>query len=162
MKYRYIKTPIGQLLLAGPDSSRVSVIGFPEGKGAVAPDADWIESKRAFTEAARQLREYFAGKRTTFDLELEPSGTPFQLAVLSELQKIPYGETRSYGQIAEKLGRPKAVRAVGAANGRNPLPMVIPCHRVIGSNGSLTGFGGGIDTKRWLLSHEQREGFSLS
>lgn len=156
MNFRYLKTPIGNLLLAGPGTSRVSLIAFPEGKAAVTPASDWTENPRAFAAAAKQLKEYFAGRRTTFDLELEPDGTPFQQAVLRELQKIPYGETRSYGDIAASLGKPKAVRAVGAANGRNPLPIVIPCHRVVGANGSLTGFGGGIDAKRWLLNHEQQ------
>lgn len=156
MKYRYIESPIGRLLLAGEDAGPLTLIGFPEGKGRIEPVDDWVQDDSAFTAAARQLAEYFAGERTAFDLELGPTGTAFQLAVLDALRTIPYGETRSYGDIAAQLGRPKAVRAVGAANGRNPLPIVIPCHRVIGANGSLTGFGGGIDAKRWLLAHEQR------
>ncbi len=156
MKYRYIESPIGRLLLAGEDAGPLTAIGFPEGNGRITPADDWEHDDSAFAAAASQLAEYFAGERTAFDLELGPTGTEFQLAVLDALRTIPYGETRSYGEIAAQLGRPKAVRAVGAANGRNPLPIVIPCHRVIGSNGSLTGFGGGIDAKRWLLAHEQR------
>jgi methylated-DNA-[protein]-cysteine S-methyltransferase len=101
-----------------------------------------------------QLNEYFAGSRTTFDLPLEPSGTDFQLSVWELLRKIPYGVTTSYGELARRLGEPKASRAVGAANGANPIPIIVPCHRVVGSKGELTGFGGGIDRKRWLLEHE--------
>ena len=130
------------------------MIGFPSGKGRVTPDSDWIEDLNCFPEAKKQLGEYFLGKRLTFELELEPQGTPFQIAVLDALVQIPYGETRSYKDIAIKIGRPKAMRAVGAANGRNPLPIVIPCHRVIGANGSLTGFGGGLETKTFLLDLE--------
>lgn len=155
MKYRYVKSPIGEILIAGDDDG-IRFIGFPEGKGRIEPEAGWIRSERSFPDAARQLKEYFAGKRQTFDLKLSPAGTRFQLDVLDALQHIPYGETRSYAEIARAIGNPRAVRAVGAANGRNPLPIVIPCHRVIGSNGSLTGFGGGIETKRYLLDLEQR------
>jgi len=154
MKYRYIKSPIGQLLLAGDDEG-LKFIGFPEGKGVIQPQADWKEDKRAFADVRKQLDEYFAGRRKTFDVKLSPSGTAFQREVLGALQQIPYGETRSYQDIASVLGRPRAVRAVGAANGRNPLPIIIPCHRVIGANGSLTGFGGGLPTKRYLLELER-------
>src|SRR5437899_10516473 len=107
-------------------------------------------------EAARQLRAYFAGELREFDLPLDMHGTDFQLRVWRELARIPYGETRSYSQIAAAIGAPQAVRAVGAANGANPIPIIVPCHRVIGSNGALTGFGGGISVKRWLLDHEAR------
>lgn len=155
MKYRYIDSPIGQILVAG-DARGLRKIGFPTGKGRVEPRSDWERDDAAFGDVQQQLVEYFAGKRTRFDLKLAPTGTAFQLDVLNALQGIPYGETRSYRDIAESIGRPKAVRAVGAANGRNPLPIVIPCHRVIGANGSLTGFGGGLETKRYLLDLEQR------
>ncbi len=155
MIYRTIETPIGQLLLAG-HQDKLEKIGFPSGKGAIEAEDDWVEDTSAFEEAALQLGEYFDGKRQDFDLSLQPCGTPFQLEVLEALQGIPYGETRSYSDIAEQIGRPRAVRAVGAANGRNPLPIVIPCHRVIGANGSLTGFGGGVETKKSLLDLEQR------
>jgi methylated-DNA-[protein]-cysteine S-methyltransferase len=105
--------------------------------------------------AREQLAAWFAGERTDFDLPLRPAGTPFQLAVWRELRAIPYGETRSYGQIAARLGRPSASRAVGAANGANPISVVVPCHRVIGASGALTGYGGGMERKRWLLAHER-------
>ena len=118
------------------------------------PESDWIFSDKPFAAAREQLTAYFAGERKTFDLKLNPVGTEFQLQVLAELQKIPYGITASYGDIAKRIGRPKAVRAVGAANGRNPIPIIIPCHRVIGSTGKLTGFGGGIPTKKALLKLE--------
>lgn len=153
MYYCYLKTPIGDLLLAGDDEA-LSLIGFPEGKMRRDPDPDWIFNEKPFAAACQQLREYFGGKRKAFDLPLHLSGTEFQIQVLEELQRIPYGETTSYGAIAKRIGRPKAVRAVGAANGRNPLPIVIPCHRVIGSTGDLTGFGGGLQTKEALLRLE--------
>ena len=153
MYYCYLETPSGELLLAG-DARALRVIGFPEGPMRREPDPDWIFSEKYFDAAREQLEEYFDGKRTEFELPLAPSGTDFQLQVLDELQRIPYGETASYADIADRIGRPKAVRAVGAANGRNPLPIVIPCHRVIGSNGSMTGFGGGIPTKEALLRLE--------
>jgi methylated-DNA-[protein]-cysteine S-methyltransferase len=155
VKYRYLKSPIGEILIAGDDEG-LRFIGFPEGKGRIEPQPEWTRSDRAFADAARQLKEYFAGKRRNFDLDIAPEGTRFQRSVLDALQGIPYGETRSYAEIAAVVGRPRAVRAVGAANGRNPLPIVIPCHRVIGSNGSLTGFGGGIETKRFLLELERK------
>ncbi len=154
MQYDYYQSPVGTLLLAGDDQG-LALIGFPEGKGHITPEPHWTMNAGVFTSARRQLTEYFTGKRTTFELPITPQGTPFQLDVLKALQTIPYGETRSYGEIAHQLGKPKAVRAVGAANGRNPLPIIIPCHRVIGANGSLTGFGGGLKTKQFLLQLEQ-------
>ena len=153
MLYRYIDSPIGQLLLAG-DREGLKIIGFPQGKGKVSTGADWELTSNCFLDAELQLAEYFDGRRQSFDLNLAPQGTDFQLAVLAALQTIPLGETRSYLDIAIQIGRPKAVRAVGAANGRNPLPIVIPCHRVIGADGSLTGFGGGLETKLFLLQLE--------
>lgn len=153
MYYCYLNTPIGDLLLAGDDEA-LSLVGFPKGKLRHDPDADWIYNEKPFATARQQLQEYFAGKRKDFDLALNLSGTEFQVRVLEELQTIPYGETTSYGDIAKRIGRPKAMRAVGAANGRNPIPIIIPCHRVIGSGGALTGFGGGLDTKEALLRLE--------
>ena len=153
MYYCYLETPIGDLLLAG-DHDGLALIGFPEGAMRREPEADWIFNEKPFAEARAQLSDYFAGKRKAFDLDLKPTGTEFQLQVLDELQKIPYGETCSYSDIAQRIGRPKAVRAVGAANGRNPIPIVIPCHRVIGASGDLTGFGGGLPTKEALLRLE--------
>jgi len=160
MDYRYIDSPLGQLLLAG-EKNVLQMIGFPEGKGAFTPREAWHEVVGSFVEVENQLGEYFDGRRHTFDLQLEPHGTPFQLRVLDALCDIPFGQTVSYGDIATAIGKPKAVRAVGAANGRNPLPIVIPCHRVIGANGSLTGFGGGLAAKSYLLNLEST-GFTLT
>lgn len=153
MYYCYTTTPVGDLLLAG-DEDGLGLIGFPKGKMRRDPEPDWIFSEKPFAEVRRQLDEYFAGERKAFDLRLHLTGTDFQVRVLEELQRIPYGKTTSYGAIAKRIGRPRAMRAVGAANGRNPIPIVIPCHRVIGSTGDLTGFGGGLDTKAALLRLE--------
>jgi len=153
MYYCYLESPIGELLLAGDDDA-LTMIGFPKGAMRRDPEGDWIYNEKPFAVAIRQLTEYFAGERHEFDLPLRLDGTEFQLLVLEELRRIPYGETTSYGAIAARIGRPKAVRAVGAANGRNPIPIVVPCHRVIGSGGDLTGFGGGLDTKEALLRLE--------
>lgn len=154
MYYCYLDTPIGELLLAG-DGDGLSLIAFPQGAMRTSPEDGWTYAEEPLAEARRQLKEYFRGERRVFDLPLRPNGTPFQLSVLEALRNIPYGATASYGEVARRIGRPKAVRAVGAANGRNPLPIVIPCHRVIGSDGSLTGFGGGLATKQALLELEQ-------
>ncbi len=153
MYYRYLSTPIGDLLLAGTDSA-LTLISFPEGSGRRDPGPDWIFSEKPFAEAAAQLTAYFAGERREFDLPLAPGGTRFQRRVLDEVRKIPYGTTTSYGEIARRIGRPSALRAVGRANGWNPLPIVIPCHRVVGAGGELTGFGGGLEAKEALLRHE--------
>ena len=153
MYYCFLTTPIGDLLLAGDDQS-LSLVGFPEGSMRREPEHDGIYSEKPFAEAREQLTAYFDGTLKNFDLALQPNGTEFQLQVLDELQKIPYGTTTSYGDIAKRIGRPKAVRAVGAANGRNPIPIIIPCHRVVGSSGDLTGFGGGLPTKEALLRLE--------
>jgi methylated-DNA-[protein]-cysteine S-methyltransferase len=153
MYYCYTESPIGELLLAGDDEA-LTLIGFPKGAMRRDPETEWIYNEKPFAAAIQQLREYFAGERHEFDLPLRLQGTEFQLQVLDELQRIPYGETTSYGDIANRIGRPKAVRAVGAANGRNPIPIIVPCHRVIGSGGQLTGFGGGLDTKEALLRLE--------
>ncbi len=117
-------------------------------------EADWRTASEPFECALDQLGEYFAGERLAFDLNLDPVGTPFQLRVWEALRQIPFGETRSYGEQASSMGRPTAARAVGAANRANPIAIVVPCHRVIGHDGSLTGFGGGVDRKRQLLRHE--------
>jgi methylated-DNA-[protein]-cysteine S-methyltransferase len=122
--------------------------------------SDWIQNATIdpLPAAARQLQAYFAGKRHEFDLPLRMEGTEFQQRVWQELRRIPFGETRSYGQLAKRLNNPNGSRAVGLANGRNPIAIIVPCHRVIGADGSLTGFGGGIDRKEWLLSHEGHPG----
>jgi methylated-DNA-[protein]-cysteine S-methyltransferase len=153
MYYCYFDTPIGELLLAG-EADSLSMIGFPKGAMRRDPEADWIYNEEPFEDARIQLAEYFSGERKEFELTLSLSGTEFQVSVLEALQQIPYGETASYGDVAKRIGRPKAVRAVGAANGRNPIPIIVPCHRVIGSSGDLTGFGGGLDTKEALLRLE--------
>jgi methylated-DNA-[protein]-cysteine S-methyltransferase len=154
MKYTYMKSPIGLLLLAG-DENGLALIGFPAGKMVIEPAADWTEARHTFAEAIRQLNAYFAGELHDFDLPLAPQGTPFQLNVWARLREIPYGQTISYGELATRIGNPKASRAVGMANGRNPLPIVVPCHRVIGSSGKLTGFGGGLPAKQALLALER-------
>jgi methylated-DNA-[protein]-cysteine S-methyltransferase len=153
MYYCYLETPVGELILAGDDEA-LRMVEFPEGAKRREPAPDWIYAEKPLAEARQQLTAYFAGERTSFNLNLKPGGTDFQRQVLAELQKIPYGTTTSYGDIARRIGRPKAVRAVGTANGRNPIPIIIPCHRVIGSNGDLTGFGGGIPIKAALLRLE--------
>ena len=162
MNYCYLNTPVGELLLAGEEDA-LCLVGFPEGSMRREPESDWTYCEEPFTEAMQQLGDYFAGKRHSFDLNLSPGGTEFQLSVLDELQRIPYGVTASYGEVAERIGKPKASRAVGAANGRNPIPIIIPCHRVIGSNGAMTGFGGGIPMKKALLKLElENSGLELS
>lgn len=157
--YAIVDSPIGPLTVVSR-GELLSEIWFPEGSEPVEV-GDAVEDPGPLESALRQLEEYFRGERTTFDLELAPEGTPFQLRVWEQLLAIPYGETRSYGQIAQALGQPEAARGVGAANGSNPIPIVIPCHRVIGASGALTGFGGGLDTKRWLLDHERQPSLFL-
>ncbi len=151
--YRYVASPIGKLLIAG-DGEIVRIISFPTGKTTIIPEAGWRNDDTAFCKCVNQLQEYFAGKRQQFSFAIEFKGTPFQELVWQALCKIPYGHTQSYGDIAARIGRQKAVRAVGAANGANPLPIIIPCHRVIGADLSLTGFGGGLETKKMLLNLE--------
>ena len=153
MYYTYHPSPIGPLLLAG-DVSALQLIDFPTGSRKREPEPDWQADPGPFAAVIEQLDAYFARELTQFDLSLAPVGTAFQREVWAALQTIPYGATWSYGQLAKAIGRPKASRAVGAANGANPLSIVIPCHRVIGANGDLTGFGGGLPTKRWLLDLE--------
>ena len=154
MKYCYTDSPIGTLLIAG-DEDAVRLIAFPKNGKPRKPEPDWTESASgALAEAVRQLREYFAGRRTEFDLPLAPEGTGFQARVWRKLQEIPYGKTISYGELARRVGNPKASRAVGSANGKNQIPIVIPCHRVIASDGTLGGFGGGLTTKEKLLQLE--------
>ena len=154
MLYTHIDSPVGPLLLAS-DGDGLRLIEFHAPRHAMRRDADWREGDDATLRMTRaQLDEYFAGKRRDFDLPLAPRGTEFQRNVWHTLATIPYGETISYAQLATRVGKPSAMRAVGAANGRNPLPIVLPCHRVIGADGSLTGFGGGLPTKQFLLTLE--------
>lgn len=150
-------SPLGSLLLTS-DGEALTGIAFPGGAPVPEEEEGWQRDDAAplFAEARRQLAEYFAGQRTDFELPLAPSGTPFQLQVWAELRRIPYGTTISYGEQARRIGKPKAARAVGLANGRNPISIVVPCHRVVGADGTLTGFGGGLPTKRALLDLESR------
>ena len=147
------KTPIGELQVACDDSG-VRFVMFENNKYDAPHRSVWKRDTNFTREAREQLLQYFAGERKTFDLRLNPAGTEFQVQTWNMLAQIPFGETWSYGQLANKIGSPKAVRAVGAANGRNPIPIILPCHRVIGSDGTLTGFGGGLPVKQWLLEHE--------
>ncbi|MEO8690250.1 MAG: methylated-DNA--[protein]-cysteine S-methyltransferase [Solirubrobacteraceae bacterium] len=151
MRYSTLTTPIGELLLTADDDGALTGVNLPNRH----PDpAGWDRDDELLAGAREQLTEYFAGERTAFDLPLRPAGAPFQLRVWEALLRIPYGETASYGELARELGHPTAARAVGAANGRNPIAIVVPCHRVIGSNGSLTGYAGGLECKRALLDLE--------
>jgi methylated-DNA-[protein]-cysteine S-methyltransferase len=154
MLYRTIESPIGALLLAG-DQCGLRQLLFANGRRAVRPARDWEPDRNTLIEPVRQLTAYFAGKLRQFDVPLAPDGTAFQQQVWRALCDIPYGETTSYGKLAERIGNPKAVRAVGLANGSNPIAIIIPCHRVIGSDGSLTGYGGGLPVKRTLLELER-------
>jgi methylated-DNA-[protein]-cysteine S-methyltransferase len=155
MFFTHLSSPIGSLLLA-VDNTGLREVTFPKNGTPASPQADWIEDSSAFAEPIRQLRAYFAGELETFDLALAPEGTAFQQKVWKELLNIPYGETISYGQLARRIGNPNASRAIGLANGSNPVPIIIPCHRVIGSNGKLTGYGGGLPVKEKLLALERR------
>ena len=150
-----ISTPVGRLRLTG-DEEGLRSISFQNRIHPAALAGSRLRTEEPFREAIAQLNAYFAGELRRFDLPLAPEGTPFQREVWSALTAIPYGETVSYGGLARRLGRPAASRAVGAANGRNPIPIVVPCHRVIGADGSLTGFGGGLAIKRRLLDLEAR------
>ena len=152
--YAWMESPVGRLLIAG-DAAGVRRILFAEGRREVQPETGWSENAEALSEVIRQLRAYFAGVLREFRLPLAPEGTPFQRRVWQELLKIPYGSTISYGELARRLGNPSASRAVGLANGANPISIVVPCHRVIGSNGRLTGYGGGLKNKAWLLALER-------
>lgn len=154
--FTQIESPLGPLLLAA-DETGLRSIEFVNGRRTARPDPTWHEDPYPLQEPVRQLHAYFAGDLETFDLPLAPAGTPFQLAVWHRLCEIPYGETISYGELARHLGNPNASRAVGLANGANPIPIVIPCHRVIGSNGKLTGYGGGLPIKEKLLALERRQ-----
>lgn len=151
--YVQIDSPVGPLTLAASPTA-LHAIEFADNRHPQDRRHWQPGDTPLLAEAARQLSEYFAGRRRAFDLPLAPQGTAFQQAAWAALAAIPYGQTRSYAEQARAIGKPSATRAVGAANGRNPLPIVLPCHRVIGASGALTGFGGGIAVKRWLLAHE--------
>ena len=150
MEWTTVPTPLGDLLLVAVDGALTKAHFAPYDEPDTAPSPD----EPVLVEAARQLAEHFAGRRTDFDLPLAPPGTAFQHRVWEELRRIPYGTTTTYGELAERLGDPRCVRAVGLANGRNPIAVVVPCHRVIGSDGKLRGYAGGIDRKQRLLALE--------
>jgi methylated-DNA-[protein]-cysteine S-methyltransferase len=155
--YKRMASPVGTLTLAATDAGLAAILWENERPGRVRLDmVAEANNHPVLVEAERQLTEYFAGRRTQFTLTLDPSGTSFQRAVWKALLTIPFGETRSYAQIANQIGHPTAARAVGAANGRNPLSIVAPCHRVVGASGALTGFAGGLEVKARLLALEGR------
>ncbi|MCL5948781.1 MAG: methylated-DNA--[protein]-cysteine S-methyltransferase [Actinobacteria bacterium] len=153
-RYRNIDSPVGLLTLAGQDD-RLTHLVMETTAHPPSERNHWVEDATAFPDVIAQLHDYFAGKRTGFDVALCPAGTSFQQRVWDALCEIPYGETRSYGEIARRIGQPGAARAVGLANARNPIAVIIPCHRVVGANGALTGYAGGLETKRVLLDLEQ-------
>jgi methylated-DNA-[protein]-cysteine S-methyltransferase len=153
VRYTYLDSPLGRLLVTRDDAG-ITGLYLPDGKHAKPVDPAWTPDDDAFTDVRAQLAEYFAGNRQDFDLPLHPSGSAFQLRVWQQLRSIPYGVTTSYGQLAAELDPPGFSRAVGSANGRNPISIIVPCHRVVGADGSLTGYGGGLPAKRWLLEHE--------
>jgi methylated-DNA-[protein]-cysteine S-methyltransferase len=150
--YTTTASPLGELLLAG-DGRGVRLLRMLDSTPA-PPPGDWVRDPRPFADALAQLREYFDGRRTSFDLPLDPHGHAFDLRVWDALREIPYGATISYGELARRIGHPDGARAVGAANGRNPIPVIVPCHRVIGADGRLVGYGGGLERKRRLLELE--------
>ena len=154
IRYTVVPSPVGPLLLARHEKA-LCALQFAAGPRPAEPRSDWVHADDTFDDLIRQLREYFEGARRTFDIALAPQGTAFQQNVWTELCRIPYGETISYAELANRVGNPRAVRAVGLANGANPIAIVIPCHRVIGANGTLTGYGGGLGTKRHLLDLER-------
>lgn len=156
MHYDIIESPIGPILLAGNKEGLKHLI-FIKGEKKMEIPEDWIENKEFFREAARQLEAYFSGELESFDLKLAPEGTDFQKSVWKALCEIPYGETRTYKEIAVSIGKPRAYRAVGLANNRNPIAIIIPCHRVIGTDGKLTGYASGLDVKEFLLKLEEKK-----
>lgn len=156
VQYCYFESPIGRMLLAG-NIDTLLLLELPQGKSSHTIKDAWEHNPHSFKNCIRQLGEYFTGKRKIFDINYVIQGTEFQQKVLQSVADIPYGTTRSYTAIAEQIKNPTAVRAVGLANARNPLPIIIPCHRVIGKNGTLTGYAGGIEAKRYLLNLEQQQ-----
>lgn len=151
--FTLMESPLGQILLAGT-SAGLTHVSFQAGAQPLVPQPNWQRDEDVWATAVTQLTAYFAGERQTFNLPLAPQGTPFQQDVWAYLQTIPYGRTTTYATIAQALGKPNASRAVGAANGRNPIAIIIPCHRVVGSNGKLTGYAGGLSFKAALLGLE--------
>ena len=153
MKYTTMDSPLGELLLLG-DNGELHGLHMQAGRHPIPIRPGWVRDDEAFADTRQQLEEYFAGTRDSFDLKMHMDGTAFQRTVWHELTRIPYGETISYGELARRIGRPDRARAVGTANGQNPIAVIVPCHRVIGANGKLVGYGGGLDNKRRLLELE--------
>lgn len=153
MYYAILGSPIGPLLLAG-DEEGLKYLNIRKGKKKIEVPDGWVENKEFFRDVSGQLEAYFAGQLKSFDVKLAPNGTEFQKSVWNALKEIPYGETRTYGEIAKSIGNPQASRAVGLANNRNPIAIIVPCHRVIGANGKLTGYASGLDIKEFLLKFE--------
>ncbi len=158
-QYCYCHTTIGRLLLIG-ENGLLEKLHFPNSADHTAIEENWDLNQEYFSDVQHQLKEYFAGRLQNFKVKMHLEGTDFQLKVWQELQQIPYGKTASYGQIAKQIGNPKACRAVGGANNKNPIPIIIPCHRIVGNDGSLTGFGGGLELKKNLLQLEKVPGHS--
>jgi methylated-DNA-[protein]-cysteine S-methyltransferase len=162
--YSYFECPLGRMIVHG-DGRYVTGLMMPRHQGWRGPDASWLQSDPPFVAVRAQLAEYFAGVRQQFDVPLKLAGTPFQARVWRELLRIPFGTTISYRELAQRIGKPNAARAVGHANGRNPVSIIVPCHRVISADGKLSGYAGGVDNKRWLLAWErhakQAEGDNL-
>ncbi|HEY2148470.1 MAG TPA: methylated-DNA--[protein]-cysteine S-methyltransferase [Pirellulales bacterium] len=153
--FTYIDSPLGRIMVLG-DGEFVTGLYMPDHKGRPGLDASWQLAEEPFAAIREQLAEYFAARRQEFSVPLKLAGTPFQRRVWQELLQIPFGSTISYAELARRIGQPTATRAVGNANGRNPVSILVPCHRVIGANGQLTGYGGGIDRKQWLIEWERR------
>lgn len=151
--YTELRSPLGELLLLS-DGESLAGLYYADHRRGPAPSADWRRDKAPFKQVADELAAYFAGESCEFDIRLAPRGSDFQRAVWNELRRIPPGATLTYAELASRLGRPKAVRAAGAANARNPISIIVPCHRVVGANGALTGYAGGLQRKEWLLTHE--------
>lgn len=149
-----LDSPLGELLIVG-DGEHVTRLYLPNHKRAAQPNDSWRQAAEPFAQARQELAEYFAGQRQVFEVPIHAGGTPFQQRVWEQLAQIPFGMTISYAELARRLGQPNASRAVGNANGRNPISIIVPCHRVIGADGRLTGYAGGIDNKRWLLDWER-------
>ncbi len=158
--YTRLDTPLGQLHVQG-DGRFVTGLYLPDHKGWAGPDGSSQRTDAPFSAVREQLDAYFAGERQQFDVPFKLTGTPFQERVWQELTQIPFGETISYAELARRVGSPAAARAVGAANGRNPISILVPCHRVVGATGRLTGYAGGVEKKRWLLTWESCRRVSL-
>ncbi len=154
ISFSYLDSPLGRLLMTA-EGTLLTGLYMPGHKGGISPAVGWRQTDEPFAVVRGQLTEYFAGQRQVFDVPLKLRGTPFQQRVWQELVRIPYGTTITYAQLAQRVGKPTAFRAVGSANARNPISIIVPCHRVIGADGKLAGYAGGVDKKQWLLAWER-------